>query len=127
MQLCLLHAQCHLPSIHSHVQSVLTLRLCADFQRLVLRNEARAMALVTEADRLEDAQTRTEHAVNRSELRMLAEVEIDVMSDSVRVRGIVSDANEWGGSAVTDGMQTSTSILAGNDARGVCIFAHRCC
>ena len=72
-------------SPNSNPQSVVTLRLCADFQRLVLRNEARAMALVTEADRLEDAQARTENAVDRSELRMLAEVELDVMSDSVRV------------------------------------------
>ena len=59
------------------------------------------MALVTEADRLEDAQTRTEHAVNRSELRMLAEVEIDVMSDSVRVRGIACGSDVHGGSEVT--------------------------
>ena len=49
------------------------------------------MALVTEADRLEDAQTRTEHAVSRSELHVFAEVEIDVMSDNVRV-GVGSGA-----------------------------------
>ena len=72
-------------SPNSNAQSVVTLRLCADFQRLVLRNEARAMALVTEADRLEDAQARTEHTVSRSETHVFAEVELDVMSDSVRV------------------------------------------
>ena len=66
----------------------MALRLCADFQRLVLRNEARAAALVAEADRVEEAQSRSEHTVSASTRHLLTEVEIDVMSDSVRSAGL---------------------------------------
>ena len=64
------------------MQSSVTLRLFADFQRLVLRNEARAAEFTAEADRIDDALARADQG-DAGDHEIFDKLERDVPSDNV--------------------------------------------
>jgi len=80
------HAFKQLLAINS--QSLLALRLYADFTMYVINNADRANVLIAEAERLEDQQAKDHQRETGNMTRMLEQVSFDVMADNTALFAI---------------------------------------
>ena len=82
--------------MHRRLQSLLALRLCADYHMYVLCDEVKAKGLAEEAERIEGAQAREENAAGASHLRLFGRTSADVMGDNVAIITIGAAAGNIG-------------------------------
>lgn len=88
------HAFKQLLAINS--QSLLALRLYADFTLYVVNNADRANVLIAEAERLEDQQARDHQKETGNLVRMLEQVTFDVMADNTALFAISASPSSLG-------------------------------
>jgi PAS domain-containing protein len=84
----------HLLALNS--QSLLVLRLYADFTLYVVNNQEKAAILIADAERIEDQQTKEHHRESGAVVRVMQHSNLDILADNTAVVTIGASFNNLG-------------------------------
>jgi PAS domain-containing protein len=77
-------------------QSLIVLRLYADFTLYVVNNQERASVLIADAERIEDQQTKEHHRETGAAIRIMQQSNLDILADNTAVVTIGASYNNLG-------------------------------